>query len=650
MKRRLIFFAVVSLFVTWMMRPVWAETPSETPARADVTMDKNVYFAYRSFWPEHEAMKEFFAAGVKTVCIFPSSTTNSLGEPYSKYPAVWRYPDTYDWESFDRQFDEIIALNSEVEFLCMVDLNTPIWLARMLGMAGDGNFDSFIDLTNCLTNPRWNELTTKYLDDFLAHAEAKYGDRIRAYILACGQTDEWMDYSAYRSSRAKNAAYAAWRSERGLPAENFATPDLLDKGAFENRIHDPSSESAALDTIAFTQELVADSILRFARRTKEATGGDKEVGVFFGYILELSDWRMTGCGHLAYEKVFADPAVDFFISPGTYWDRPIGGGSGFMAPNATRLLDNKGYMHEIDHRTTTYNCALNEFVSIGWMNNWKSPAENVAGMRREMALALVNHASCWFFDMWGGAHEYEGGYENIAAMKKIWDAFAADRSASAAEILLVADPQSAAIYNDRIEATAFFPAVRRQLNRLGAPFEICSFNDLDRLDLTPYKLVIFPGSFLITAERQKTLDEKVLCGGRTVLWLGPVGISDRKSLDVGRVERLTGVPYAEKELQKTERSGWTSLYLRDPWQAKFPLLKEAAVSAGVTIYCDEPIPVYANRRLVAIHVAQGGAKKISLPKTAAKVVELFSGKTVAENASEFVYEFAAPETALFELQ
>lgn len=637
-------FLILCVWGTACVDALRAEAP-------DVTMDKNVYFAYRSFWPEHEAMKRFFAAGVKTVCIFPSSTTNSLGEPYSKYPVVWRYPDTYDWASFDRQFDEIIALDPEVEFLCMVDLNTPIWLARMLGMAGDGNFDSFIDLTNCLANPKWNELTSKYLDDFLARAEEKYGDRIRAYILACGQTDEWMDYSTYRVSRAKQAAYDVWRQSNGKQPERFAAADALDRAAFGKVVHDPRSESAALDSIAFTQSLVADSILRFARQAKEATGGKKEIGVFFGYLLELTGWRMTGCGHLDYERVIADDAVDFFISPGTYNDRPIGGGSGFMSPNATRLLNHKGYMHEIDHRTTTYNCALNEFVSIGWMNNWASPAEDVAGMRREMALALVNHASCWFFDMWGGAHEYEGGYENIAAMKKIWDRFAADRTPTAAEVLMIADPQSAAQVNDRgPNATSGYPVLRNRLNRLGAPFEIASFNDLARLDLSQYKLIIFPATFLVTPERQKLLDEKVCRDGRTVLWAGPAGVSDGETLDTGRVERLTGAPYESEGIQKIERGDWTSLFARNVGDWRVERLKEAAKAAGVTIYCEEPIPVYANRRLVAVHVKEGGAKKITLPKRAAKVTELFSGKTVAENASEFVYEFASPETALFELE
>ncbi|MBP5620427.1 MAG: hypothetical protein J6X44_00275, partial [Thermoguttaceae bacterium] len=64
--------------------------------------EPNVYFAYRSFWPEFETMKRFAEVGVHTYCVFPSNTTNSLGEPYGKYPAIWRYPNVYDWDSLYR--------------------------------------------------------------------------------------------------------------------------------------------------------------------------------------------------------------------------------------------------------------------------------------------------------------------------------------------------------------------------------------------------------------------------------------------------------------------------------------------------------------------------------------------------------------------
>ena len=61
------------------------------------------------------------------------------------------------------------------------------------------------------------------------------------------------------------------------------------------------------------------------------------------------------------------------------------------------------------------------------------------------------------------------------------------------------------------------------------------------------------------------------------------------------------------------------------------------------------MPVYANTKLVSIHLAKGGKKKVSLPKKYTKVVEVFSNKVVAQNTDSFEYEFATPDTVLFEL-
>ena len=61
------------------------------------------------------------------------------------------------------------------------------------------------------------------------------------------------------------------------------------------------------------------------------------------------------------------------------------------------------------------------------------------------------------------------------------------------------------------------------------------------------------------------------------------------------------------------------------------------------------MPVYANERLVAIHMAQGGEKTITLPAACREVKELFTGRTVPVADKKFRYTFATPDTALFEL-
>lgn len=616
------------------------------------------YFAYRSFWPAHETMKRFAEAGVHTYCVFPSSTTNSFGEPYSKYPNVWRYRDAYDWDSLNRQFDEIIAFDPDARFICMVDLNTPTWLARSLGMGGDGSFDSFIDLSNCLASQEWRETTRKYMIDFLAHTEKRYGDRIDAYVLACGQTDEWMDYSAERPSRARNAAYARWRKDQGLEPDHWPTFEEFDSAAFENRIRDPQREGGVLDATRFMQQFVADAIVDFATCAKEHIAQGKEIGVFFGYILELTNWRAAGCGHLAYERVASSPAVDFFISPASYSERLIGGGSGTMAPNETLRLAGKRRLHETDHRTTTYNCALNEFVAIAPHMRWQSEEEDVAGLRREMCLALTDRASIWFFDMWGGSFQSERAFENVATMKKVWDRNVGRQGDPVAEILLVVDPQSAERVNDREPQSAdVYLKTRNALNHVGAPFSVCSFNDLPKEDLSRVKLAVIPGSFYLPPERRKILRETLLREGRAVLWFGPVGIDDGSTLDVARVEEATGAKYGTPGVTKTERVGffgegdgeWRSFAVSKNAAVSSKLLRDAAKDANVTIYVDDESPVYASERLVAVHNKSGGVKKITLPRKAGKIVEAFSGKLVARDAQTFEYDFAEPETALFEL-
>lgn len=101
-------------------------------------------FSYRSFWPEFEAMKRFADKDINTVAFLPGNTCNSLGDPYSKYPNVWSWFDTYDFDVLDRQFDDILAANPNAEFVCIVDLNTPLWLARQLSSRGQSmECDSF---------------------------------------------------------------------------------------------------------------------------------------------------------------------------------------------------------------------------------------------------------------------------------------------------------------------------------------------------------------------------------------------------------------------------------------------------------------------------------------------------------------------------
>ncbi|MEN6496275.1 MAG: hypothetical protein ABFD16_18485 [Thermoguttaceae bacterium] len=612
---------------------------------------KPLAFAYRSFWPEFEAMRQFKDAGVSTVCIFAANTDNSLGKPYSKYPPVWRWFGKYDFDSLDKQYDDVLAVNPNAQFICMIDLNTPIWLQRQLALRGQSaECESFTMLSCACANPAWRKATGEYLEAVVKHMEARYGDRVKAYLLACGQTDEWMDYSRGIAGRTKIQAWKTWLKSHGKAEVPVPTLERLDRASFDNLIRDPAAEQDLVDYAQVTGDTIADTVLEFAAKTRAIIPKQRQIGMFFGYILELTGSRMVWAGHLEYERLYRSPDIDFFISPGTYGDRPMGGGSGFMVPNGTRVLNRKGFLHEIDHRTPTYNVKLDDFVSIGWMVPWKNQAETDAGLKREFSLAMINQTSLWCFDMWGGVFKTPETLKVVEASKKLWDRFGAMPLKTRAEVALVVDPQSTRYLNDLHPVIPqIYQGTRNKLNRLGAPFEVFSFNDLPRVDLGQYRLIVFPGLFVVTPEKREVLKKYVFNNNRTVLFAYAPGICDGQSLNPDRVKELTGTAFKTPGASTVQRDGWKAVYVTS-YEAITPqVLRQAAVAAGVTIVCQDPVPVYANERLLAIHMAQGGEKTLTLPADCRQVRELYTGQVIPVTQRRFSYTFKTPDTALFEL-
>lgn len=611
---------------------------------------KENYFTYRSFWPEFKAMEQFKGADINTVCIFAANTDNSLGKPYSKYPPIWRGFGKYDFDSLNKQYDDVLEVNPDATFICMIDLNSPIWLQRRLSLNGhSAESESFTMLSCACANPEWREATSEYLETVVKHMEELYGDRIKAYALACGMTDEWMDFSQGTAGRNKSKAWKAWLKAKNKTEVPVPLFERTENASFENLIRDPEKEQDIVDYAHFTGDVIVDTVLAFASKTRELIPKQRQIGMFFGYILELTSNMVWG-GHLEYERLYASEDLDFFISPGTYADRPMGGGSGFMVPNGTRKRYGKGFLHEIDHRTPTYNCDLDEYVSISWMHPWKNQAETNAGLKREFALAMINQASLWCFDMWGGVFKTQETMKLVEQSKCLWNKYASLQEQSCAEVALIVDPQSARYINDQNPIVLeIYKETRNKLNRLGAPFEVFSFNDLAHVDLSSYKMFIFPGLFTVTPEKMNILKKYIFNSNHTVLFMYAPAICNGKNLDITRIKKLTGIAFNTPGITTVSQGNWNAVYAPDYETVTPKLLKKLASNAGVNIYCKEEIPVYTNEGLLMVHTADGGEIKITLPRKFSKITELYSNKVVAENVSEFSFKFDTPDTGVFEL-
>ena len=606
------------------------------------------YFAYRSFLPEFDAMKRFAAAGVRTICFFPGNTTNSLGQPYAQYPSIWNWFDRYEFSSLDQQIADLKKAVPEAEFICMIDLNSPEWLSRQLSLAHESG-DSFTHLTEALANPRWKEATLHYLRAFLEYAEAHYADSIQAYVLACGHTDEWFDHNGELCGLHKQRACNDWRAAHGLaPAEppsalKMNTPD------YDGLLFDPAVSSGVIEYRRFCSELVGNTICEFAAEARKLIRPEAEIGVFYGYI--VTRLGAAESGHLAYEQVLKSPDIDFMISPGSYGDRAMGGGGGWLGCSGSEKLAGKIHMHECDQRTHTHNRDLTPYVSLH-VPHWENTEEDVAGIKREFSLALLKRSSLWWFDMWGGFYQEPVLFENFRLMKEIYDSRIRLTSRNVEEVAMIVDPDALAYFDQRSPRQRDFqPDIRKKLNRLGAPFETWCLRDVPSIpNLHEIKFFIFATPWEITPEKAELLNRHVLNHDRTVLWFYAPGISDGKSFDESRIRRWTGADPHVSGLSVQRMSGWTSAFLRNPAELTPAMLKSLAKSAGVHLYSDAEIPVYADDRFLALHSKEGGEMTIRLPRRVTKITELFSGKLAAENVSEFQWNFRAPDTVLFEME
>lgn len=614
-------------------------------------MPSKPFFAYRSFRRELQTVRRFYEAGIRQFCVFPANTTNSLGQPYVEYPPNWVFFDAYEFEHADRQIADLLSVAPEAELLCMIDLNSPNWLVRQLMWT---SADSTLGLTNALTTARWREETEKYLRALLSHLESAWPNRIRAYILACGMTDEWMDYSKGCELAGKRSAYRQWSVEHGWD-DPVSIPDLARRFRSDPPLflRDPEKDAAALRYWKFISECVAEGIASFTEAAREMIPEQTALGVFYGYILQLGRERLVQCGHLAYEKVCALSGVDFLISPGCYYDREMGGGAGFMAPNGTLHLHGKNAFHEIDHGTSTANYQLSSHVRLKWMKQWPDETADVAGLRREFCRSLFHGASLWWFDMWGGYYDSETLTEEIGRFQRISDRFADTRREPDAEIAVIVDPDSALLIDDEAPdsiADGMIPSLLRSCNRCGAPYRVYSFRDLPRIpDLSPFRLILFPGLFEVTEEKERILRERILTAGRTVVWLYGAAVSDGRRRTPSRMRTLTGFPETCASFTERKMEGWNSVFVPDSRSLPESLLRTLAEKAGVHFYTDLLCPVWASRDLLMIHTAESGRHTIRLRRPAD--VRMLLGSAVPERTApdRLEYVFSGPETILLHL-
>ncbi len=660
--------------------------------------------AFRSFRAEPRNVRDFYQAGVRLMSILHSGLNCTLDVPYSRYGEIWEGPGQYNFATIDRQMEVFLNEAPDACFNIMLQLDTRDWYLKAHPEASN----TFRNLVEMAGESTWREITTRYLRDMLHYFESKYGDRVFAYTLFCGGSTEW--YTNSQSSKADAVIRphplkeASYRRFTGDPEARLIPLDVLHRTS-HGVFRDPVEDADARHYWRFHHGIIADAILFFAKQAQEVLQHRKLLGLFYGYLVQLGGKRLLEEGQLAYEPVWNSPDIDMIFAPAKYGaPREFEGASGFLATVDSIGLRDKLFFQEIDHRThVAPPTAENGRPYPGSDNCLRDEFQSRMVLRREFAMTRIKQTGLWWFDFFGGFYYDPALMDEVAKMVRIQQRLHDIPLRTVAEIAVFADPES------MYDVQAFSPLATDllvrppdELNRLGAPYDLYTFSDLehDQLPLGQYRLIIFLNAFRISAKTQRFIETKVKSDGRSVLWFYAPGYPHDDGFSVEAIQATTGIGVKRRMVEDSEvvvaPSGFfgrlpaglhygfsapvaplfeisdseaaihacyradgapalasKELATHTAWYSAVgnlpaAIYREIARRAGVHIYYEGGDPVYINNRLLSIHMQDDPAPVIHLPGGRARQAEeLFDGGTLILDEGSLVIPRESGATKLF---
>ena len=664
----------------------------------------------------------------------PASEDHHHSRPVSPSPGVFDYSQLDEWASL------VLKVKPDAMLLPRVVIGTPQWwleanpdemeiLDNGSTVYSDPNRNPTVPKNRpfpSIVSEKWRRDSGEFLKKLVDHIQSSpYADHIFGYLICGLDTEEWYHWSSGSDqlsgySKHMEKAFQKWLQRKygtveslrkawnnpQITFESVQVPSRderydLGQGTFR----DPARKKDVIDFYIFYNEIVPETIDYFAGVMKEATGGTKVLGAFYGFMYEFRG--DPEYGHNALEKYNQSKNLDFIFVTASYGHRGPGrGGDYTRSPALSVRLHNKLWYHDND---------AGSFLAYTVMKNQDEATQRrhleVLGVadtlegtqgiyQRGSGFAICNGMYMSFFDLHGGYFDHP---ELMAEVKRLNRAFNVagryDRQSNS-EILVISDENScsyATFRSDLLESSLLAPQIN--LVKMGAPADHVLINDLELLNTDPYKLVIFLNCYNMTDRQRKLVEQKIKNNGRHVLWCYAPGYMNDTVASPDLMKQMTGiniVPADSEEfiapqielrgktvlstlfekpighpkkvcqlfsvndssaetlgvLPGTDKvtfaikpmGDWTSLYAIT---ADLPsaLYRELARQAGVHIWNDRSDTFYANKTFVTLHADGAGKRTIRFP-WACDVFNMVTEEQVGANQESYTYDFKDGETLI----
>lgn len=243
----------------------------------------------------------------------------------------------------------------------------------------------------------------------------------------------------------------------------------------------------------FHSQMIVDAFLELAKVSKKLAP-DLAVGMFYGYECY---------GHEHMDRILSSPYVDYISAPKPYFD-PQPGGKGGSGPRVASVMHKKLFIEEIDNRVHT---AYDPRKFASHINT--VPAQNITEsanvLWREICKLEQVNANWWWMDQGDAKHRWYADDELmhiVAEQAKVHKALKENKAKSISEVFCISDTN--ANYYGGIKVP-----MRTQLLYTGIPHDEYRMSDIDEIDLSNCKLLIFYNPQLLTKQKLEQIQKRI---------------------------------------------------------------------------------------------------------------------------------------------
>lgn len=521
-----------------------------------------------------------------------------------------------DWSPLDSLCRRIIAVNPNVLLVPRVGADAPgWWLERHPQARMVYDLDQVRAGHASVSDREYRADAAAHLERLCRHLSDAF-PRHFAGIHPCGQnTGEWFYQGSWERplsgyDPATLAAFRAWLKSRGdRDAESATVPtDTERRGHPFGFLRDPARERRLIEFARFQQTEMAEHVAALAAACRRGTAGQKLVVFFYGYLFEFGALPngAPASGHYALSRLLTGQDIDILCSPISYTDREWLGTAPCMSAAESVRQAGILWLNEDDSRTFL-DLRTAEHVQEGGLVDIEQTRQV---MLRNTAQEALRGFGSWWMDLPAqGWFNDARIWQEMVRLRPVDDAMLRRGRPFTPDVAMITDEDSMCHLtgDSAVAAQPLTYGVRADFGRMGAPYGQYLLADTLGGKVSA-KLQVFLSAWALSSDQRRALAAS-RSTATTRVWCWAPGLIYPDRQDITGIAELTGckarpVNLPSAEVTPTEAGRQRGLVAPfGPKTAIQPLFAVEARPDETWARYDDGSPAVVVRR----HAGEGGA-------------------------------------------